>query len=575
MIQSSSTVAARRLLFLFQELHRPFARIAYQLKEGTPKRTMLERHLYTVNTQVEELERLLRRVDSGFEDTPRREALAASNIATACYQSMTAYGLVFKELKGGMQRLVNIIDPVLSRCLMHQIYSTMIEARNVCKLLGSDTTPRSSKGTPRSSRAWSSKTVTPTQVKPPTNRRLRGATILRSTSSNATLRAMPPPVPLNGNTSRTNTMTSTTAATPRSGGDSSSAYSSALPSRSNTLRSHAAEDSDESDQFERIFLKLREACNLAIQILPNCHAEFTVHKDNAENSGRHRTAHIWSHALLKCNAVIRANQALHGRLKVVRLKDPGVRFQRDFWQLCDSFVSVRLPSHCPGDRRPPAPPTTTTTKRFHHHYNSSLFIPNPLHYSLANFYQTWTELVTEVKDLGQQRIDITTVKMVMKPLQRAIKDISKTISDSPLYHMNMRFGQQQQQLQHATSTLQQQHPPSAIQQPNFSSSASLAAPFPAGINTALAQSHHSVGPPTSVPATPLAAALGPAAQATLAHTPNALQPPPEYFSGHGPLVTGAGIRNMHERIDTVMNPVYHFPGPAPVHPGLARSQTNR
>lgn len=52
--------------------------------------------------------------------------------------------------------------------------------------------------------------------------------------------------------------------------------------------------------------------------------------------------------------------------------------------------------------------------------------------------QTWAELATEVKDIGQQRIDITTIKMVMKPVQRAVKDVSKSISDSPLYHAALR-----------------------------------------------------------------------------------------------------------------------------------------
>lgn len=106
------------------------------------------------------------------------------------------------------------------------------------------------------------------------------------------------------------------------------------------MRSMAAEDSEEVEQFERIFLKLRTACDVANHALPHCHTEFTVHKDNAETNGKARAAHYWSLALTKCNAVIRANQALSGRLKQVKLKDPGVRNQREFWQLCDAFVQV-------------------------------------------------------------------------------------------------------------------------------------------------------------------------------------------------------------------------------------------
>ena len=346
LLKTRPIIAARRLLFVLLELHRPLTRIAIGLKEGTQKRSILEKQLFAASTQLEEIDRLLNRLDSGYEDTPKRETAANKNIAIACDDALKAFGMVVKEMKGCMMKIVHVLDPVLVRNLMFQVYTTMNEARNICKLLGFQlalpSASPASVASPRRSRPWSSRTVTPTQPKPPASRRLRGATILRSTSSNATLRAMPPPVPLNGNTSRTNTMTSTTAATPRSGESFASAYSSVLPSRSNTLRSQhtTAEDSDEGDQFERIFLKLRQACDLAGQALPRCHTEFTLHKDNAESAGKHRDSHCWSLALSKCNGVIRANRELQARLKQVRLKDPGVRNQKDFWQLCDTFVQV-------------------------------------------------------------------------------------------------------------------------------------------------------------------------------------------------------------------------------------------
>lgn len=341
-LKSRPIVASRRLLFTLLELQRPLVRIAQGLKDGTPKRTMLERQLFNANAHVEELDRLLNRLDNGLEDTPRREANAARNIAISCDNGMKAYGVVVKELKGFVQKIVHVLDPVVIRCLMFQINAAIIEARNVCKMLGFGMVPPTEQEPSRESRAWSSKTVTPTQPKPVTNRRLRGPTILRSISSNSTLRAMPPPVPLNTG-SRTNTMTSMGMGMPPRSGDSfNSANSSAMPSRTNTMRSTHPDDIDEIEQFERIFVKLRTACDVANHALPHCHTEVTVHKDNAETAGKARAAHYWSLALSKCNAVIRANQALSSRLKQVKLKDPGVRNQREFWQLCDAFVQVCL-----------------------------------------------------------------------------------------------------------------------------------------------------------------------------------------------------------------------------------------
>ena len=150
--------------------------------------------------------------------------------------------------------------------------------------------------------------------------------------------------------------------------------------------------------------------------------------------------------------------------------------------------------------------------------------------------QTWAELATEVKDIGQQRIDITTIKMVMKPVQRAVKDVSKSISDSPLYHAALRPPNPSN---HSFGPTSPQSLAPAFQggyQGNFT----------ANLNTALAQSLP-MGPPTNVPATPLAAALGPAAQATLSY------PQGEYFTSHSATPSSAGgVRGMHERLDTMM-----------------------
>jgi hypothetical protein len=154
-----------------------------------------------------------------------------------------------------------------------------------------------------------------------------------------------------------------------------------------------------------------------------------------------------------------------------------------------------------------------------------------------------------VKDVGQQRIDITTIKMVMKPVQRALKDVSKSIFDSPFYHASLRP---------ANNNI------SANSSFGLASPQSLAPPFQGGyqgnftaanLNTALAQSMPlNLGPPTSVPATPLTAALGPAAQATLS------QPQGEYFTSHSAAGSAAGVRGMHDRLDTmIQHPVNSVP----------------
>lgn len=143
----------------------------------------------------------------------------------------------------------------------------------------------------------------------------------------------------------------------------------------------------------------------------------------------------------------------------------------------------------------------------------------------------------------------------MKPVQRAVKDVSKSISDSPLYHAALRPANANNNSNVNTSF-------------GLASPQSLAPPFQggyqgnftaAGLNTALAQAMPlNLGPPTSVPATPLTAALGPAAQATLSQP----QGQGDYVSSHSAAGSAVGVRGMHERLDTM---IQHPPGSGPAY----------
>ncbi|KAI7105002.1 hypothetical protein KC352_g37194, partial [Hortaea werneckii] len=186
-----------------------------------------------------------------------------------------------------------------------------------------------------------------------------------------------------------------------------------------------------------------------------------------------------------------------------------VRSQRDFWLLCDAFV------------------------------------------------QSWADLATEVKDLaGSLGLDLNgvgggVVKSVMRPVQRGVKEVSKAVSESPIYLQAV--GRHHQQNHH-----QQQYPAiggvSGAPYPSFTLNGSGGGfHSPSSINTAFAQQHALGGrgdyTPTTlsgsggrspssqsffssesqpdtgyvtpvVPATPLSAALGPAVQATVASSEN-------------------------------------------------------
>ncbi|GAB1742450.1 hypothetical protein NU219Hw_g7996t1 [Hortaea werneckii] len=527
--------AAKRLLFSLFQLHGPISEVSRGVKDSTPKRPFLERQLFSANAHVEELDRLLNKLDGTFENGNRGEEQSLRPAVYAAVAALRAYGSAVRELRQQSRKAVTATDPLFVRCLMSQIYMTMVECRNICTLLGFKAKTPPVKDTPRVSKAWSSRTVTPTQPsKPINNRRLRGATILQNMGEGTSIRPTPPPISLSANSSRSNTMTSMSATTPRSRESFGTLPTSTLPSRSNTIRSNhnfpnniLSSDIDEhntnnilnqninlDDHFDRIYNKLRHASELAAHSLPHCRTEFTLRKDSAETVGQMRAAHHWGLALAKCEVVITTNHALLTRLRDLR-NNPEidarlVRSQRDFWLLCDAFV------------------------------------------------QSWADLATEVKDLaGSLGLDLNgvgggVVKSVMRPVQRGVKEVSKAVSESPIYLQAV--GRHHQQNHHH----QQQFPAisgmSGAPYPSFTLNGSGGGFYsPSSINTAFAQQHALGGrgdytPTTAsgssgrspssqsffsnesqpdpgyvtpvVPATPLSAALGPAVQATVASSEN-------------------------------------------------------
>ncbi|KAK3675088.1 RAM signaling network component [Recurvomyces mirabilis] len=150
------------------------------------------------------------------------------------------------------------------------------------------------------------------------------------------------------------------------------------------------EYSDSHEQFGQLCLKLESVCDLVSKSLPSCRTESAAQKQNAAKAGLSRVAQAWDDVLEKCDIVIAANTRLYDRLSVIKSMIPAVRNQMDFWQLCHVLVA------------------------------------------------SWTDLASEIMDISPQRYEITTIRNFMRPVQKAMKEVSEVISTSPVYLEAMR-----------------------------------------------------------------------------------------------------------------------------------------
>lgn len=332
---SMTVKLATRVVFTLFQLNPTIADAVRIIKSGSPKKVAIERYFFESNSQLEELDRRLTQLS---QDTAENRASEhdpwIQAIRRKSHHVLAAYAHLAGELRVYAKKITTRGELMYVRNIMMHIFGTMVELRNILTLQAAEI--YQVKTPVKSSVAATSRSVTPTQAKPYPKKRLRGATILQP-SRLTTPGSIPPPVPLS--TSRSNTMTSMSV-TPKSA-DSFVSIGSIPMSRSNTQPGQT-EDSEEQRQFDQIYVKLHNATELASMTLPGCRVDFFSRKEGAHRSMQTSKARHWTLVLHKCDAAINALEQLRVRLAMVKLKDPGLRNQRDFWQLCDVFVRVRI-----------------------------------------------------------------------------------------------------------------------------------------------------------------------------------------------------------------------------------------
>ena len=358
-----------------------------------------------------------------------------------------------------------------------------------------------------------------------------GAAVPRSSRSNSR----------NGNFIYSNvpSLTSSLASTPRSGEPFDIPATSEFNSQVNPLT--GMNEAQEEACFEKIWHALSKTYMSANRSIPHAKAMFIKCVEAyEENSDEQRAvSELWRRLIWRCQSCLDASENLHLRLMNMRLKDHLVttnglgsgRNDPSFWQLWKTFM------------------------------------------------QNFVELATEMKQAkGLKRLP-TEMIAVLRPVQKASQEAGRLIDASPWrqladaaaggpvvlhprYQMHhpqtskqvmgnafangtthgTAYGNAQSHQAHKTQpTLQKSpFPPPIIPVPPVPGNVTNGVPLSASSASSAATNGIS---PVSVPlpATPLSAALGPAAQATIPSTPN-LSSGEQIFQG-----------NVFQRADTLLN----------------------
>ncbi|KZM25212.1 hypothetical protein ST47_g3618 [Ascochyta rabiei] len=494
--------AARKFLYAISQLHDCVhhmlrsVKLMARPKEALRRKEDFYRRFSSTYLNIRAMSDVLNKF-GGLVEEDEEEAQRLSRsvyvYALRCLESFMSITLSIAENRAEITQNAN---PQVVQTFLFLQQGSLIEMRNACSVLGAQF-----KRTSANSR-------TPSAVDAPGTIRARPR--VRRFPTSPPQRGqyqIPPPVMLHSNdNSRTNTMTSLSAATPRSG-ESFSTLATNM-SRTNTMTS-SFDESDEDVQFDRVYQKLRnasESCRTSIpQITRLLREQFDVLRRDLDSD--HPRIKALAGLIDKSNEVQQMTAPLASRLSQMQLKDSYTRSQIEFWQQCMGFIKA------------------------------------------------WGELATAYTQQGRDhKLLSPEVKQLMKPLHKTVKEASSAIYSSPWSHLTSSYSGSMgpPSLSSITSRTQ---PPRFLSRPGMGASggSSYLGPINTQIptinSTFSAQpysaaglvSQGSGGYGTPVPATPLSAALGAAAQATVPNTP-------KFAPGHG-----SNTLNVFERADRLLN----------------------
>lgn len=324
---------AKGILYALFEVHPLIQSLIGLARDSSNKRTSLERVFYNATTQVEELDRDITNYDNYSEEDEEAAPRSNENVHRACLTAVNAYVHVCSLLTKNVNTLINNGDPRYIRTLLLHLYGSLIEVRNAGADLFTEGQMRisriseGSEGTMRSQPR--DKSVTPTRERPGTSLRVRGATVIQHPS---TLRVATDgaPAPFINSASRFANMT---AATPRS--------ADSFASSNNSGRMNGGDFTDEDRTFETIFLHLKDTAEMSMRSLPIVSSHFAMAmKINNQQSNPDQSKQFWQNLIQKTEVALQTAEALKRRLSAIKLKEPGIRTQSAFWELCNAFIEV-------------------------------------------------------------------------------------------------------------------------------------------------------------------------------------------------------------------------------------------
>ena len=356
---------AKGVLYSLHQVHQHVSSLIYVVKDGTSKRSSLERVYHNATTHLEHLDQELHGFDNAAQNNKEERGRLGSSVSHACSACIVAYRQVGNLLLRNVSQLIADGDQRYIRTLVLLLYGSLVEARNACVSLGIKferkavqpvSIPRiltiHEEGQKRRDRS-----LTPTQERPNPERRLRNGNAPGSLSLFNSVASAQSSVPLyiNGRSrsnSRTTGLNGSTvnsiANTPRTGESFNVPGTPMIRSRSNSTmavhpvpsRPPGPEDPETEAAFEKVFLEYNSSVDISLGLLPGVLQGFRRCAALAESTDTIQKIRAWWIELVwSCQHCLDVSEALKLHLSTIKLHEPSnLRVSHEFWKLCRSFT---------------------------------------------------------------------------------------------------------------------------------------------------------------------------------------------------------------------------------------------
>lgn len=124
------------VLYALYQIHQHVSTLIHVVNDGASKRSSLERIYHNATTHLERLDQELHEYESGSYSIEEDNRHSAGNVSYACITCIVAYKQVGNLLLHNIGRLVADGDERYIRTLVLLLYGSLAEARNACQSFG-------------------------------------------------------------------------------------------------------------------------------------------------------------------------------------------------------------------------------------------------------------------------------------------------------------------------------------------------------------------------------------------------------------------------------------------------------